>query len=76
MAPNDTVRPTKLCIEIIRQFEPWHRGTALTHPDRFKCVKVQWHHKNKPVVMAGRYIEVVKADVISEPIVYAASAVL
>lgn len=57
MRPNDVIQPTKLCRGIISRFKPWHRGTVLEYPDRHNCVMVQWDHKKKPEMMAGRYVE-------------------
>lgn len=58
MRQNDTVKPSVLCLETIHKFKSWHRGIVLARPDRYHCVRVQWEHKTKPMLMAGRYVEV------------------
>lgn len=63
MRQNDTVKPSVLCLETIHKFKSWHRGIVLARPDRYRCVNVLWQHRpRKPMLMAGRYVEVAEPD--------------
>lgn len=62
MKPNDIVQPSKMCMENIHKFKPWHRGIVLGYPDRYQAVNIKWDHKRFEVVMAGRYVELAKPE--------------
>lgn len=61
MRRNEIVQPTCLCMKTIHKFKPEHRGIALSNPDQYGVVDVQWQHMKKHTLMAGRYIEPVKS---------------
>lgn len=60
LRPDDIVQPTELCLTIIKQFQPYHRGVVQSRTDRYKCVNVKWGHCKKITLMARRYVEKVK----------------
>lgn len=68
MRPSDIVKPTAACLETIHKFKSWHRGTVQARPDRYRCIRVQWDHKPKPMLMAGRYVELAAADRLTDAV--------